>query len=217
MKLPSLNELARSTMQAAQRFPLSLASALILTVLLWSLVDKASWVTAGQGFAAVLGISLFMGIDLLAERTGKKTLRIVLSGLGIAGLVLFAILVGDSPERDITAIYRFGLLLLAAHLFVSVAPFLRVGSLYAFWEFNKSLFLRFLLSALFSGVLFGGLAVAMLAVDHLLLGGLKIQEQAYAKLFFVVGGLFNTLFFFAGVPKDFAQLEQELGGRLFAR
>lgn len=209
VKLPSLNELARSTMQAARRFPFSLASALILAVLLWSLVDKASWVTAGQGFAAVLGIPLFMGIDLLAERTGKKTLRIVLSGLGVAGLVLFAILVGDSPERDITAIYRFGLLLLAAHLFVSVAPFLRVGSLYAFWEFNKSLFLRFLLSALFSGVLFGGLAVAMLAVDHLLLGGLKIQEQAYAKLFFVVGGLFNTLFFFAGVPKDFAQLEQE--------
>lgn len=206
MKLPSLNELGQSTVEVMKRFPLVVLSALIFALFT---LDEISWVSNGVCFAAVLGVSLFLGIDLLAERTRSRGLRIVLSALGVAALIVYAIVVGDSPTDNVATGYRFGLFLLGTHLFVSVAAFLRAGGLYAFWEFNKSLFLRFLLSALFSGVLCSGLCVAMLAVDQLLLGGGVIDGETYVKVFLIVGTLFNTLFFLAGVPEDFAALEEE--------
>lgn len=209
MKLPSLNEIINSTTEVLKRFPLVITSAAIFAFFLWTLIDRVDLVSVGACFAAVLGLSLFMGIDLLSERTGSKVLRWALSGLGIVALIIYAVVVGDKPKDNLVAVYQFGLLLLASHLFVSIAAFIRAGGLYAFWEFNKTLFLRFLLSALFSGVLFGGLAVAILAVDQLLLGGGAIEEQTYAKLFVLIGSLFNTIFFLAGVPKDFARLEEE--------
>lgn len=209
MKLPSLAELAGTTTATLRRFPLVMVSASILTILLFLALDESRFVQPGFALAACLGLSLFLGLDLVSERIGSRGVQSVLWVLGAGALIAYAVYVGDKPEEDLTEVYRFALLLLVVHLFVAVGPFVGKGSVRAFWDFNKTLFLRFLLAILFSGVLFGGLAVAMLAVDHLLLDGSTFPDKAYGRLFFVCGVIFNTLFFLAGIPRDFALLEEE--------
>lgn len=67
-----------------------------------------------------------------------------------------------------------------------------------FWQYNKTLFLRFLTAMLFSGVLFAGLSIALLSIDVLL--EISINEERYVELFIFIGGIFNTWFFLAGIP-----------------
>ena len=69
----------------------------------------------------------------------------------------------------------------------------------AFWEFNKTLFLRILISALYTAVLYIGLVVAMAAIDQLL--EIDIDDDRYLQLFIFQVGIFNTWFFLSGIPK----------------
>jgi hypothetical protein len=129
--------------------------------------------------------------------------------LGLAvGLTVLAVF-GLSYDQDSPQIYiyRFFQLALASHLLTAVASFHRVGSVAAFWEFNRILFQRILQSVLFSSILYAGLAIALWAVQSLL--GVKVDWKAYYLLFLSVAFLFNTWFFLAGVPTDWQQLETE--------
>ena len=74
--------------------------------------------------------------------------------------------------------------------------FLGGGGQNAFWEYNKTLFLRFLTAALYSAVLFVGLAIALAGIDNLL--GVEVDENAYARLWLLILFVFNTWFFLAG-------------------
>lgn len=87
---------------------------------------------------------------------------------------------------------------LIAHLFAAYAPFISAGSVDQFWEYNKTIFLRFLLSGIYTGFLYVGLSVALIALDVLL--GFDIDERTYLSMFFILAGIFNTWFFLAGVP-----------------
>ena len=200
MKFPSLRELADTARDTLLRFPLVMVSAVIAAFIGWTLIDEAEWFDAGHLMAAFLGIGAFLAVDLWGERKGGP-IRWVASAVTLLLLIGYSLWLGARPEDDISEIYRYGLFALAVHLFVSFAGFIRSGRQNRFWEFNKTLFLRLLLSALFSGVLFGGLAVALVAVDQLLLDGDVIEGETYGKLFLLVGTLFNTLFFLAGVPR----------------
>lgn len=68
-----------------------------------------------------------------------------------------------------------------------------------FWEFNKQLFLRILTSGLYSVVLYGGLALAILAVEKLF--KFDFYNNIYLYIFFTIAGIFNTIFFLSGVPE----------------
>jgi hypothetical protein len=89
---------------------------------------------------------------------------------------------------------------LAIHALAAVIPFVGRERLTGFWQYNRRLFLRILTSAVFSGVLFLGLAVALWAIDALL--GVEIEGEAYQDLFAFMAGVVNTWFFLAGVPES---------------
>ena len=84
-------------------------------------------------------------------------------------------------------------------------PYLGFAEPNGFWQYNKALFLRFLTAALYSAVLYLGLAVALLALDKLL--GVKIPDGSYARLWFAIVFMFNTWFFLSGVPDEFVALD----------
>lgn len=208
MKLPSLDELIQTTTQTITRFPLVVLASAFLAGITWLFFDEVDWIEPGHLFGPAIGLALFLAIDLYAERQKGTGLRWGMQAVAFAGLVVYSVVAGSTAERNLAEVYRFGLFVLVAHLLVAISPFIRKGNLDAFWEFNKTLFLRFLLSLLFSGVLFGGIAVALLAIDQLLLDGGAIEPEAYMKLFVAVGTVFNTIFFLAGVPKDLESLEE---------
>lgn len=209
LKLPSIHSLWQSFFQVISRFPLQVLVAVAATVS-WCLLVDSGKRTEEQlvVFIAVcnLALTLLLAADLYAET--NQLLPAKRWGLSVIALSictgLYFIL---KPSFYLADVYRIGLLAFASHLLVAFAPFINKGSANGFWQYNKSLFLRFLTAALYAGVLYAGLAVALAAIDGLF--NVKIGWQIYMRLFAVVTAGFMTIFFLAGVPTGFQELDDD--------
>jgi hypothetical protein len=207
MRLPSVEVLVAAATRTLFRFPAVLVAGAVAAGAGGIAVDNANeefWLRL-MGTAA-LAIPLYVAVDLTCERHRWSTgLRIALWVVGAGLLAWFMAAWFDWSEP--VAAGRYVQLSATFHLLVAVAPFIRTGAVHDFWQYNKTLFLRALIAALFSAVLFGGLAVALLALDNLF--GLAVQDEWYARLFFLLAFVFNTWLFLGGVPGDLTALEQE--------
>jgi hypothetical protein len=206
MRLPSIEQLVRVGRESAGRFPFVLLSAAIAAGAGVLLPDSSIEDTlVGILYVSTLGIPLFLALELTAERRGTSGRE-----LWIGRLLVLAILVGVYVGRlswsDPVEWLRYVQLSIAAHLLVAVAPYLRVRERNGFWQYNRSLLLRFLISGVFSVVLYVGLSIALLAIDNLL--GVNVEGETYFRLWCVIAFLFNTWFFTAGIPEDLEGLDQ---------
>jgi len=111
-------------------------------------------------------------------------------------------------ELDLIYVIRSLILTLAFHLLVSFIPFLMKGELLGFWEYNKQLFVNLLTAGLYSGVLYAGLSIALLAIDVLF--KVELPGEIYAKLWVFMAGIFNTWFFLSKFPADFKDLNNQI-------
>ena len=215
MPLPSLHHLAAEAGRVARRFPLTLlcASALCVAgcVAIQSPIQgitPAGWVFPLLS-ASALGLPLTLALTLAAERY-----RWPRAGRGLALAGALALLAGwyalVPAVPGLVWGLRLAVLLLGLHLGVAAAPYLgelrRGADTPGFWRYNETLFLRLLTAGLYSGVLFAGGALALVAVRELF--GWHTANDWFGYLFVGLASLFNTWFFLAGVPEDFAALEQ---------
>lgn len=100
---------------------------------------------------------------------------------------------------------RYAQLSLGAHLLVAFVPFVRTGELNGFWQYNRTLFLRVLITGIYSAVLFAGLSIALVAIEQLF--GVDWYHEVYLDLFLTIAFIFTTWFFAGGVPRDVGELE----------
>jgi hypothetical protein len=211
MKLPSIQQVASDTTRTIQRFPLVLFNAAVGTLVAIELIDHEGAQQPSVLFqilyAAILGMPLLIGLALMAE----KRMWSALTALGIqcAGILALAGYAWSVPA-DLTAapmihVLRLFMLAVSLHLFVAVAPYIGRGETNGFWHFNKTLLLRGVMTAIFAGVLFAGLAVALAALDNLF--GINIPPRRYGELWVCVVGLFATVFFLGGIPDRLELLE----------
>jgi len=107
-------------------------------------------------------------------------------------------------SEEVTAL-RYVQLSLGLHLFAAFAPYIRAGELSGFWQYNRTLFLRALTTAVFAGVLFAGLSGALAGIDNLL--GVDVEGETYGRLWFFIAFVFGTWFFLGGVPEDLEELD----------
>jgi len=206
MRLPSLWNLVRRTADTARRFPMTLVAALVAAGIMLLMVEGPSndwmgrlWATAATGLAG------FTAVATAGERLEISTSRRWLLDLGLTG-ALVLLFVTSLTWTDRMATLRFVQIMLAAHLAVAVLPFVRMNRGHGFWQFNRFLFLRYLLASFFALVLWIGLAVALLAVDKLL--GIDVPGKWYPHLAVLLGYVFHPLFFLAGVPADYRGLDE---------
>src|SRR5690606_3905822 len=99
-----------------------------------------------------LGLTLLLALDTYAESKEitakfKWILRIIALGF-LVGLYFLL-----DPYKYLIDVFRIGLLAFAFHLLVAFSPFIGRGSLDGFWQYNKALFLRFLISVFYAAVL----------------------------------------------------------------
>ena len=207
MRLPSIEQLVRVGRTSAARFPFVLLSAAIAAaagvLLPESSIDDD--ILTGFLYVATLGIPLFLAIDLVAERRGTSERARWIARLAAVAL-LVAIYIGRLSWSEPVELLRYVQLSVAAHLLVAVSPYLGVREWNGFWQYNRSILLRFLMAAIFSVVLYVGLAIALLAVDNLL--GVDVQGETYFRLWCVIAFLFNTWFFISGIPDDLEALDR---------
>lgn len=207
MRLPSLHRLASDGMASLRRFPIVLACACAAAAaaIVW-LGDTGEREPAGRLAVALgLGIPLFLSLRLTDER--RPDSKIWDPARLLAALALAGFYVAWDGWSEQVRFLRTLQLAAALHLLVAVLPFRRPGELNGFWQYNRALLLRFVLAALYSGVLYVGLAVALAAIDNLF--GVDVEGETYGRLFFAIAFVFNTWFFLGGVPRDLSALDRE--------
>jgi hypothetical protein len=212
MRLPSIAHAVTDARRTALRFPLVILVAAVGTIAAIVLVDTEG--LSGPTnlfraiFASILGIPLLSGIVLTAEK--KKWSSALKIGLQLLGIILLAAYAMTVP-RDLTDVpfihvIRLLILAVALHLFVAAAPWIGRSETNGFWHYNETLFLRLVISAVYTFVLWAGLSIALAALDNLF--GVKITPRRYAELWVLLVGLFNTWFFLAGAPDDLEKLDE---------
>lgn len=207
--LPTLGVVIAAAARAARRFPLVLASGVVAATAGILLVNN----TTGEAdpyirvlAPATLGLPFLLALTLTAERrfAADRARRWALPVVGVVALILFWVMWPRWPEP--VQIARYIELNLSFQLLVAVLPYAGIDEPNGFWQYNKALLTRLVLSGLFAGVLYGGLAIAFAALDKLL--GVDVPNEAYGRLWMVIAFVFTTWFFIGGVPEELAALEQ---------
>lgn len=206
--IPSISEFFIKSTETIKRFPLPVLLAFVGTFSgIWYADISFSEYTNYEWLSELilisfLGVSLLLALKVYAESRRWNQLKTILAGLlGVSLLVLYYLL----PSEYISSgsnkyAYRFFLIALITHLAVSFAPFIHSKNVEGFWEYNKTLFLTILTSALFSAALFIGLSIALLSIENLL--GFDVKDERYLQLWIFMVGIFNTLFFLSRFPES---------------
>jgi hypothetical protein len=211
MRLPSIQQVADESGRTFLRFPLVILSAALATLVALVLIDYDGPERASILFslllAGVLGVPLLTGLALMAEkRHMSRPQWAATQVIGVLLLVAYGMTVpSDLTHAPLIHIIRFWILMIGAYLFAAVVPFVGAGEENGFWQYNKTVCFRLLTSALYSVILYIGLAVALGALDNLF--GVDVPPKRYFELLVLIGGVFNTWFFLAGVPRDLGSLE----------
>jgi hypothetical protein len=202
-KFPSLQNVINATQKTILRFPLETITAIFGTICAILLVEDENRDSKELLMKVIMSCSLclvlFLSISLFFLASKKNTIFRFLTSLALGSLAFAFVF---SFKKDITEveIQQFLVLNIALHLLVSFAGFLpRTYNQDEFWEFNKLLFLRILTAGLYSVVLYLGLAIAITAVEKLF--NVDIDNKIYGYTFFIIAGIFNTIFFLNGVPE----------------
>lgn len=211
MRFPSVDTLLRGAVGAARRFPFALVAGAVAAAAGW-------WIVGSSGdrevqrqaerllYVASLGLPAFIGATMVAERHRLTGLAAAIPHLVAA--VLLAVVYALRPGwADPIAAARYVQISAVLHLLVAVGPYLGAGGENGFWQYNRVLLLRFLVGFVFAAVLFGGLSIALVAVDRLF--GIDVAEETYGRLWFLTAFVFHPWFFLGGVPEDLEALEAD--------
>ena len=194
-----------------KRFPLSIASAFLATFLMVHAFEKWTFPFVENIMplllTSIIGISFFYVLHILLENIQNLRLRILL-------LLLFPLCLGmvfwdlnrfvTNDLSNVIAIRFFGYLLLS-HLLVAFATIDYKQGENAFWQYNKLLFIRFVVTALYVIVLSLGLMLALVSLDNLF--DLELDKNIYAHVNFVIYGFISVILFFGGIPIDFSKFK----------
>ncbi|MEZ4961917.1 MAG: DUF4153 domain-containing protein [Saprospiraceae bacterium] len=210
MKLPSIPYLANVFSQVLRRFPFVMLAAFTGCIAAMMLIDLSygdkNSLLPKILLTAALGLPTLLSAALAAEKwqwAGLLKWAPTMAALALLALY-FSTFSLNAGEPGTTDMIRFTGLNLFAHLLVAYLPYLDNTPVEDFWEYNKRLFGNFVVGVLYSIVIFGGLSIAILAVDNLF--DLHISGDVYAHLFVLVAGIFNTAFFLANFPAEFSSI-----------
>lgn len=189
-------------------YPLVLTMALLASAGAICIVESnAEQSTAYTKFtiSAGMGISLMFAMKMLSQRIGKELL---LQISGIAFLIGFYFILPDK-QRNFTDVhfYIIAVTALLTHLLVSFIPFLEKNKESGFWQYNKNLFVNIFLTAVFTGILTGGVELAILAVDKLF--DFNFNNKVYTDTFFVLAISGSCFIFLLFNEKGISNLEKE--------
>ncbi len=213
MRFPSASLLLDRAMAVLRRFPWTLAAGALASVAAITAHRIHDPGGAGQqdwmrvALVAALAIPGTLAVSLTAS--ARRWSSLVQAGTyGILALALVAFFVRwPGPDGPSYETIRYLQLSAILHLLVAFLPFLGIPESVGFWQCNRRLLEGFLGAGLYSGVLFGGTAMALAALDHLF--GIKIKTELYVDVFFAFAFVVNTWIFLASVPEDLRALADD--------
>ncbi|MDI5898882.1 DUF4153 domain-containing protein [Flavobacterium yafengii] len=202
-KFPSFQSVLQASQKTISRFPLETILTILGTVFAILLSEERNDTMENFYTKSIMCCSLclvlFLSVSLYFSAIQKNSWIRFLTSLLLGGIVTAFIFSFSEKITDVEAL-QFLVLNIALHLLVSFSGFIsKIYNQEEFWEFNKQLFLHILTAGLYSVVLYSGLSLAILAVHHLF--NVDFYDRIYLHLFFIIAGIFNTVFFLSGVPE----------------
>ena len=193
---------------SVRRFPMTIActiASIVIAMITFRSNDPAEWLVRIL-LGAVLGISLFVGLKLMAENTfNVPKWKYILGSAGIIILSLYSILIDDPKHPD--TLEQFLVLVLATHLLISFSYFLRIDDNRKFWTFNLEMFVHFVLGAFYSIVLMAGLQVATIAIQELF--EIHWYKEVHMDIVILVFGLVLTFYWTSKVTTRVFEASEE--------
>ncbi|MCB1123655.1 MAG: DUF4153 domain-containing protein, partial [Verrucomicrobiae bacterium] len=203
-------ELRQGFIRQTRQYPVAVLCGLICAVsfslaiddsLRYNSIWRVRWIRLG--ITGGFGISLFILAELLVGRLKAKLSWAfvpvnVLGLLCLIGLYLW-IPFYNGAELLNTFLIRLLMLAVLVHLAIAVIPaFIQEEPDVALWEYNKTIFTRFLLSGFFSAVFFGGVVLALISIDKMF--GLDLDEENIGRIWFFCAFVLNTFLFLGAFP-----------------
>lgn len=214
MKLPSIHYLLANARTSFLRFPLTIISATLAVILgiyltecRENIVNKFPYINIL--LCAALGIPFYFCAVIVCDKLAfNKNIRwiVMLFATAILGCIYLTLPGSDSTHNTSLPYIKYAIYNITIHLFVSFLPFISSRSLNGYWQYNKILFIRVWASLLYSGVLYLGLALALLSLK--LLFDIKLHDELFFDIYLVVAGIINTWFFVSGIPTDLDRLDE---------
>lgn len=209
LSLPSVRIVLADMGRVVARFPLVALCAVAGTAASIVATEAQGPTLTNVIMAAALGLPLMFGLRVLRERWASGGVRgQILEACGILLLVGYCRSVPMDFQGHPTMVWmRFVVLDIGLHFAVAFVPCLAGAGEREFWQYNRRLFQRFALAALYSAVLYIGLTLAVASSDKLF--SLKIEPRRYGELWIVMAGIFNPLFFLGGVPENWQEVGED--------
>ena len=202
MSTSKVSKIGNSFIETIIRFPLTFLIALAGTIV-WLYIIETSSHNNDEAFklliSLALGLPLSFAMYLMKEHQVFRFKR-VLGELGVLLLVIvyYATLFNGSFDTEVVLV-RYLVLTVAVHLLVAFSAYIKSTNQTHFWKFNQVLFVNILTSGFFTLTLYAGIALALFAIDQLF--EVKINDKTYFKVFVVLSGIFNTLYFLSRTPR----------------
>lgn len=208
----SINQIYSTLWGVFLRFPLAIITVIVAAVTAMYLVNQEFSETKNLEIwiklllTTSLALPFFIAVTFVTETTdfdnGRKKI------FHVAAFIIVILYYWHFNENLQPIDYlRATVLNIAIHLMVAYAAYLKSYNENGFWQFNKNLFLRFLHAISYSITLFGGLAIALLAIDNLF--EINVNNKIYFHLWIIIVFIFNTIFFLAGIPQNIRELDND--------
>jgi hypothetical protein len=211
MEFPSLNKLWLSIFKVIRRFPAPILFALLATICAYILSYHTKDLSPEQNlikgiYLGNLGLALSLAFALFSESRNLKFLP-KLFGNAVVFAIIIILYFSLNPFDKESDIIILLIIAFAFHLMVAISAFISKEENNGFWQMNKSFFIRFATAALYSAVLFVGLSIALLSLQTLF--DIKWEGEIYFRLWIIIVGIFNTLFFLSGITSPLKKLKEE--------
>lgn len=204
------NELPSKAISAFKRFPIVIAWSILGSIYVVSLIAVDARIFddyTAEMLTLILGVSWLIGAQFFSESLRDKRIGWLLKLLIIG---LLAVYYFSFPKEEFLSnpiIYiRWFLLFLAGHIFVFFAPFIKRWDKIDYWNYLQHIVISIARAALFSFVIFGGVALAILAVDELF--NISISDDVYGQLYVICVGVVNTFIYLSDFPKKIHETQE---------
>lgn len=189
-----------------RRFPLTifLTTATTILLIVFSRTEPTSETLLRLAMVSALGIPVTLSITLAFER--MKSTKAAEYGSYIATFICLALYyMFLLPSLNMVSSTRYLALSIALYLtFLFVPYFLKRSGIEMY---VIKVLTRFLVTAVYSAVIFAGLAITLLTIDLLL--EIQVSFTFYSNVGMVVAGIFAPCFFLAGLPRTNQDMEIE--------
>jgi hypothetical protein len=168
--------------------------------------NEATYLLVRLGITFSLGISSQFALKILAQRIKNGKIWQLAGLLFLVGFFF----VFPSEEKNFSEVQAFIIVpsFILSHLLVAFIAFTnKENEEHNFWQYNKNLFINLFLTAVFTGVLTGGVQLAILAVQELF--NFNFEGDIYIETFVVLSILGSSFIFLLFNETGLEYLEKE--------